>query len=409
MHILFLTDNFPPEVNAPASRTYEHCREWVNQGLVVTVITCVPNFPNGKVFKGYSNRLYQFENIDGIRVIRVWSYITSNEGFLKRILDYISYMISASIFSLFIKKVDLVIGTSPQFFTVCAAYLVSRLKRIPFIFELRDIWPESIKAVGAMNDNFVFRFLERMEMFLYNKSSLIITVTHSFKQILMNRGIPFNKISVITNGVDTMHFYPLKKDHQLLKKFNLQGKFVIGYFGTHGMAHALETILDAAKIMKTEPNGNKVQFVMMGDGARREDLKAYAKKEKLENVIFIDSVSKSEIASYWSLVDVSVIHLRKTALFLNVIPSKLFESMGMGIPVLCGVEGESADIVRSNEIGTCFEPENSTELMNVIVRYLNSPDLVDIHGDNGRLLAEKKYKRKILARKFKDRLFNEFA
>lgn len=409
MHILFLTDNFPPEVNAPASRTYEHCREWVRQGLTVTVITCVPNFPNGKVFIGYRNRVYQHENIDGIKVVRVWSYIASNEGFLKRILDYMSYMMSASFFSLFIKKVDLVIGTSPQFFTVSAAYLVSRYKGIPFIFELRDIWPESIKAVGAMKDNSIIRLLERLEMFLYSKSSLIVSVTHSFKQILINRGIPHNKICVITNGVDTRHFYPLEKDHQLLKRMNLYGKFVIGYFGTHGMAHALGTILDAAKKIKTVPNGNKVQFIMIGDGARKEDLKALAKKENLDNVIFIDSVSKSEITRYWSLLDVSVIHLRKAPLFLSVIPSKLFESMGMGIPVLNGVEGESAEIVKSKDIGICFEPEKPKELVNAIMTYLHSPKLINIHGYNGRLLAEKKYDREILARKLMGRLFSDFA
>ena len=148
MHILFLTDNFPPEVNAPASRTFEHCREWVRAGRRVTVVTCAPNFPGGKVYEGYRNRLWQTEMMDGIRVVRVWSYITANEGFLKRILDYVSFMIAAVAASPFIRRVDVVVGTSPHFFTVCGACVVSRMRRIPFVFELRDIWPESIKAVG---------------------------------------------------------------------------------------------------------------------------------------------------------------------------------------------------------------------------------------------------------------------
>ena len=185
MHILFLTDNFPPEVNAPASRTFEHCREWVRLGEQVTVITCAPNFPKGTVFPGYQNRLWQVEMLDGIRVIRVWSYITANEGFVRRSLDYMSFMVSATIASLFVKKVDVVIGTSPQFFTVCAAYVVGLFKRVPLVFELRDIWPESIKAVGSMNDGFLYRSLEKLELFLYKKASRIIALTQSFKKELV--------------------------------------------------------------------------------------------------------------------------------------------------------------------------------------------------------------------------------
>jgi len=149
MHILFLSDNFPPEVNAPASRTFEHCREWVKAGHQVTVISCVPNFPKGRVYAGYRNRLWQTEIIEGIRLLRVWSYITANEGFVKRILDYQSFMVAATLAGLLVRRVDVVVGTSPQFFTVCAAWVLSVFKRIPFVFELRDLWPESIKAVGV--------------------------------------------------------------------------------------------------------------------------------------------------------------------------------------------------------------------------------------------------------------------
>ena len=158
MHIAFLVEltctsflggQLSARGDAPASRTYEHCREWVKAGHKVTVITCAPNFPRGKVFDNYKNKLWQHENVDGIEVIRVWSYITANEGFVRRILDYLSFMFSAMIGGPFVRKVDLVVGTSPQFFTVCAAYFVALLKRSPFVFELRDLWPESIKAVGV--------------------------------------------------------------------------------------------------------------------------------------------------------------------------------------------------------------------------------------------------------------------
>ena len=153
MKILFLSDNFPPEVNAPASRTFEHCKAWVKAGHQVTVITCAPNFPKGRVYDGYKNRLWSREEVDGVCVIRVWSYITANEGFLKRILDYVSFMFSASVAGLFVKRPDVIVGTSPQFFTACAAWFLGLVRRRPYVFELRDLWPESIRAVSAMKES----------------------------------------------------------------------------------------------------------------------------------------------------------------------------------------------------------------------------------------------------------------
>jgi len=373
VHILFLTDNFPPEVNAPASRTFEHCREWVKAGHRVTVVTCAPNFPKGKVFDGYRNKLWQTETVEGIRVIRVWSYITANEGFLRRILDYQSYMLSAIIASVFVRKVDLIIGTSPQFFTACAAYVVSRYKFRPYIFELRDLWPESIKAVGAMKNERAIRFLEWVEMFLYRKSAKVVSVTRSFKDILMRRGIDGGKIEVITNGVDISQFKPRPKDPELTAKLGMQGKFVAGYIGTHGLAHGLETLLAAAERLR----GQDIVFLFLGDGARKDALRQMAAEKKLDNVVFVDSVSKADVARYWSLLDVSVIHLKKTDLFTTVIPSKLFESMGMGLPVLHGVEGESADIVREEGAGIPFEPENVDQLCDALMRLKSNPAELD--------------------------------
>lgn len=417
MHILFLTDNFPPEVNAPASRTFEHCRAWVKAGHEVTVVTCVPNFPKGKVYDGYRNRLLpRTETMEGIRVIRVWSYISANEGFIKRILDYVSFMVSAVAASPAVKRPGVVVGTSPQFFTACAAYLVSRIKRVPFVFELRDIWPESIKAVGAMKDSAAIRFLEKAEMFLYRKAALIVSVTESFKRTLVRRGVTAEKICVVRNGVDLARFRPMPKDPELVKRYGLEGKFVAGYIGTHGMAHALETLLDAAQKVngitgdsspfngapengegamissKISPCNTLGQsgatipipeeswpspqicpapapvFLFLGDGARKQELMAEAKRRGVDNVLFLDSVPKEEVVRYWSLLDVSIIHLRKTELFTTVIPSKLFESMGMGIPVLLGVAGESAGIVEREGVGLTFEPENAVALCDTLLR-----------------------------------------
>jgi glycosyltransferase involved in cell wall biosynthesis len=202
--------------------------------------------------------------MSGIRVIRVWSYITANEGFVKRILDYQSFMVTATLAALFVRRVDVVLGTSPQFFTVCAAYVVSVLKRIPFVFELRDLWPESIKAVGAMKESAAIRALERLGVVSLSRAARIVSVTHSFKKTLIARGVDGEKVAVVTNGVDMSRFKPMPKDATLLRELGLEGKFVAGYVGTHGLAHHLETVLDAAEILRKAPDGAAVPLHFAG-------------------------------------------------------------------------------------------------------------------------------------------------
>lgn len=398
MHILFLTDNFPPETNAPASRTFEHAREWVVAGHKVTVITCAPNFPHGKVFNGYRNRPWQQEDMAGIRVIRVWSYMTGNEGFALRTIDFMSFMFSGFIAALFVRKPDIVVGTSPQFFTVCAAYMAGTLKRVPWIFELRDIWPESIRTVGAIKESKVLNILERIEIFLYSRANKIVSVTRSFKQALISRGIPASKIDVVTNGVDLSRFAPLPKDEQLLQQLQLSGKFIAGYIGTHGMAHGLDTLLDAAKLVAAQPGGDRFHFILLGDGANKAELVTRAKTEQINNITFINSVSKDLVVKYWSLLDVSIIHLRKTPLFETVIPSKLFECMAMGIPVLHCVKGESAAIVCDEDVGILVEPESAEDLADSLLSLERDKTLYQRLAKNGPQAATK-YDRGALATK----------
>jgi glycosyltransferase involved in cell wall biosynthesis len=334
--------------------------------------------------------------MEGIDVVRVWTYITANEGFLRRILDYVSYMVSATLAAPFVRKVDIVVGTSPQFFTACAAWAVAAMKRVPFVFELRDMWPESIKAVGAMKDSAAIRFFERVEMFLYRRAAAIVSVTHSFRRKLIERGVDGGKIHVVTNGVDLSRFSPRPKDPELEALLGLQGKFVAGYIGTHGMAHALETILEAAAEIRRRPDGEGYRFILLGHGARKQELRRRAEKMGLDNVLFIDSVPKEDVPRYWSLLDVSIIHLKKSPLFETVIPSKLFECMGMGIPVLHGVAGESAEIVRAEQVGLVFEPENVGELVHGLTRLREDPEIREVLSRKA-LEAAPRYDRAALA------------
>jgi glycosyltransferase involved in cell wall biosynthesis len=355
MKILFLTDNFPPEVNAPATRTYEHCKEWVNQGDEVTVITCFPNFPKGKVYGGYKNQWKKTEWIDGIKVIRVWTYITANEGFLKRTLDYISFSITAFFAGLF-EKTDIIIATSPQFFTALAGRSLSFCKRKPWIMEVRDMWPESIKTVGAMKDNVFIRYFEKEEKWCYKSADKIITVTDAFKQNIIEKGISPDKIEVVKNGANLDLYKPLPKDSELLQKLELNGKIIIGFIGTHGMAHKLEFILDCAKELKD----SDYHFLFIGDGAMKKSLLEKKEKENITNGTMLDSIPKNEVAKYLSLVDISLINLKKSDLFKTVIPSKIFENAAMQIPILIGVDGEARSIIEKYNAGLFFEPEDKT-------------------------------------------------
>ncbi|ABU69703.1 glycosyltransferase family 4 protein [Vibrio campbellii] len=376
MHILFLTDNFPPEGNAPATRTYEHAIRWVRAGHKVTVVTCAPNFPEGKVFEGYKNTWYQRHDFDGINVVRVKTYITANEGFLKRILDYISFMITGSFAGLFQKKVDVIVATSPQFFCACAGWALSTAKRKPFVFELRDIWPASITAVGAMEDSFAIRILEKIELFLYRKANSIISVTHSFKDELIKRGISGEKIDVVLNGVDLTKYKPsIGKDYELERHYSLEGKFVAGYIGTHGMAHGLEHIVAVAERLQEHDD---IRIVFAGGGAARQKVVDLVNERKLRNVILIERQPKEMMAKLWSVCDVSLVPLVNNPLFKTVIPSKIFECMGMGIPTIMSVpEGEATTIIRETGSGIVVESENVEQIADAILRMKNDKELYE--------------------------------
>lgn len=374
MHILFLTDNFPPEGNAPATRTYEHAIRWVKAGHKVTVVTCVPNFPEGKVFEGYKNTWYQTHELDGINVVRVKTFITANEGFVKRILDYMSFMVTGFFAGLFQKKPDVIVATSPQFFCACAGWALSAVRRKPFVFELRDIWPASITAVGAMKDSFFIRMLEKIELFLYRRADSIVSVTHAFKQELIERGIDGKKIDVVLNGVDLNRYEPfLGKDVELSGQYDLDGKFVAGYIGTHGMAHGLEHIIGVAECLQ---DYDDIRIVFAGGGAARQKVVDLVEKKQLKNVVLIDRQPKEMMPKLWSLCDVSLVPLVNRTLFKTVIPSKIFECMAMGIPTVMSVpEGEATAIVRETNSGLVVESENVDEITEAILRLYENKEL----------------------------------
>jgi colanic acid biosynthesis glycosyl transferase WcaI len=367
MKILFLSDNFPPEVNAASSRVYERACYWVKENNKVTVMTCAPNFPFGKLFEGYKNKWVQKEKIEGIQVIRVKTFMAPNKGFALRILDFLSYMVMAIIVGTFQPKPDVIIATSPQFFAAVGGWILSRIKRVPFVFEIGDLWPESIKGLGLMGDSFIYKTLEKIELFLYRHSEAIVAQTYAFKENLVKRGIDPNKIKVILNGVDINKYKPfLKKDEEIIHEYKLEKKFILGYIGTHGMSHNLKHIIDVAKLI--EEKNKDIFFIFVGDGSEKEELVQHTKINRIENVLFIPLQPKSKIQKWWSICDVALVPLKDLDVFRTVIPSKIFEASAMGLPlVLIAPEGEASQLLKKEKFGIHVLPKNPQALAQQLI------------------------------------------
>lgn len=401
MHILFLTHYFPPEVNAPASRTYENARRWVRDGHRVTVITCAPNHPKGIIYQGYRNRWCQQEKLDGITVLRVKTYLSANKGFAKRIANYLSYMLSSTVFSCLVRDIDVVVSTSPQFFCGLAGYFVSRARSAPWVVEIRDLWPESIIAVGAIRNRTVIDLLEGLETFMYRRADHVVAVTDAFKRHIAGRGVGRDRISVIKNGADLERFTPGPRENSFRREHGLEGKFVVSYVGTHGMAHGLNTIFETAEAMRSCED---IVFLLVGDGAEREPLLARKAELGLTNVLMLPQQPKERMPEIINASDACMVLLKKTDLFKTVIPSKIFEAMAMERPIILGVEGESREIVEEGCCGLCIEPENAAELADAIRRLRDDGKLADELGQNGRRFVSTVFNREELARRYLETL-----
>ena len=303
---------------------------------------------------------------------------------------------------LFVKKPDVIVGTSPQFFTAISAWALAAIRFKPFVFELRDIWPASITAVGAMGRTLPIRILEKIEIFLYRRADKIISVTHSFKSELIERGVEGNKIDVVLNGVDLSKYEPaLHKDESFAEQYALTDKFVVGYVGTHGLAHSLDKIVEAAELLVDLKD---VRILFAGGGAAKVDVERLVKEKKLSNVVLIPRQEKEFMPKLWSLCDISLISLKDTDLFKTVIPSKIFESMGMGLPmIMTSPLGEATDILEMSHSGVIVNPESPEEVARIIRELYTDRSRLEIIAINCSKAA-KEYDRKKLAVLMLDKL-----
>ncbi|MEO0882815.1 MAG: glycosyltransferase family 4 protein [Pseudomonadota bacterium] len=404
MHILVFSHYYPPEVNAPASRMSENCKVWADAGHEVTVITCVPNHPRGKVYSGYQNRVYQSETVDGVRIVRVWTYLAANAGFARRIANYLSYMISALSVLPWIKRPDIILSTSPQFFCGLTGMVAKWIYRAPWVLDVRDLWPESIVSVGAMPRGFVVRRLEDIETFAYNQADHIVSVTDAFVPHIAERLKTAKPISVVKNGVHPSLFRTSNTSADVKARFDLQGRFVASYVGTHGLAHGLDTVLQAADRLRDNP---QIGFLLVGDGAERHRLIKTAQKMQLDNIRIVGQLPKAEMPGIWSATDASLIVLKRSDTFKKVLPSKMFEAMAMECPIVLGVEGEAKALLDVSGAGIAITPGDADALAKGVKRLSEDPALAKRCGARGRAHVCAYFNRRILAERYLDILTAE--
>lgn len=404
MKLLILTQYFPPEVGAPQNRLFELAVRLQKLGVDITVLTAMPNYPQMEIYPDYLNKSYHYEELQGLKVHRSSIYVSKNKSIISRLRNYFSFVISSARTGKKIKDhFDFLMCESPPLFLGYSAMYLARKKKAKLIFNVSDLWPESAEKLGVVTNKQLLQLAYNLEAKLYRRAALVTGQTQGICKNI-NERFPEVKTYWLPNGVDLNYYNPeLVLDSNWREKNNFsKNDFIILYAGIIGIAQGLEIILHAAAHLTTEP---KVKFVLLGSGPEKEKLIALKKSLALEHVYFLDAVSKTNMPAILKSVNASVIPLRKLDLFLGAIPSKIFESLSMQLPVLLGVNGEAKEIfIDQGNCGIYFEPENVEGLVKGIHKLLNDPDAAIQLGKNGRAFVNTSFNRENIAREFYQRL-----
>lgn len=398
LRIVLLTHYFPPEVGAPQSRLFELASRAVAAGHRVTVVTGFPNYPTGVIPTGYRGRASMEEMLGGIRVLRTWVYATPNRGFLRRILNHMSFALSSLTALRKVGRTDVIFVESPPLFTGLAALVFNRIKRAPFIFNVSDIWPQSAVELGALRNPLAVKLAEALELHLYRRAARVSVVTPGMLEKLAARGVPRDKLVLLTNGVDSNVFHPAARNVELAANLGLDERKIFLYAGTHGMAQGLDTVLDAAEATQD----SDVLYVLAGDGAEKEALMKRA--EGWPNVRFLPNQPKAVMPDLLNLAYASIIPLRRLELFKSALPSKMFESMAVAKPIVAALWGEAADLIENAGCGLVVPPEDATALREAVARLAADEVLARELGTRGREYVSAHFDRQVIAARFIDLL-----
>jgi colanic acid biosynthesis glycosyl transferase WcaI len=403
--ILYVSQYFPPEMGAPAARAAELAHHWAQAGHEVSVLTGFPNHPTGVVPEEWRSRLRRLtyhEKVGKVDVFRTWLWPLPNRKAHERMRNYASFCVSAALRGLTLPRPDVIIATSPQLLVGLSGWWLAFARQAPFVFEVRDLWPESLAAVGVgSEDSLLHHALGGIAEFLYERADCIVVVTPAFKQHLTKCWrVPAEKISVVENGVETDLFAPQPPadDQALRQQLGADGKFLASYIGTMGNAHGLETLLDAAAQLQYE--NPEVLFLLVGEGAEKERIKTLAQSRDLVNIRFLDQQPREKIPAFISASDTCLVLLKKTDVFKTVIPTKMLEFMSCARPVVLGVDGQARQIIEEAEAGIVIEPENAHSLVKAIRQLVANRELGTALGQKGREYILRQFSRKATAEKY---------
>jgi colanic acid biosynthesis glycosyl transferase WcaI len=400
MRILYLSQYFPPEVGATQTRAYEMARHLVSAGHQVTMLTEVPNHPSGIVPPEYRGKLFERADLDGIDVIRVWVKASPTKTFVKRMQFYLSYMLSATLAGLLLAhgRYDLIYATSPPLSVGGAALALSYLRRIPLVFEVRDLWPESAVVLGEMTNPRAVALAGKLEEMCYNRARCVVVVTEGIQRRLWERGFG-RKAVLIPNGANTELFHPDAQAGKLLRaELGLEDKFLIVYAGIHGVAQGLETVLLAARLLSLRPQeAPETHFLFVGEGPRKAGLLDLRDKLALSNVTMLSEQPRSQMPAYLSAADLALVPLRRLELFRGALPSKIFDAWACACPVLLSIDGEARQVLEQANGGVFIAPEDEEQMAQAVLQLKDDPDRLRHYGQNGRRFVEANYSRTRLA------------
>jgi colanic acid biosynthesis glycosyl transferase WcaI len=387
MKILYVSQYFPPEMGAPAGRAAELSRLWAEDGHDVTVLTGFPNHPTGIVPPEYRRgfrHLVAHETYHDVDVVRTWLLPFPNRRTYERILNYSSFCVSSATTGIFLHQPEVVIATSPQLLVGLAGWWLARCNGVPFVFEVRDLWPESLAAVGIGNHNsLLHRSLGKIARFLYRSCDRLVVVSPAFKEYLIDHWqVPAEKIFVVENGVETSLFSRLTPNGAIRRALGAEEKFIASYIGTMGNAHGLETLLEAAALLRE--SAPQVLFLLVGEGAEKARMVSLARSRGLRNVRFIGQQPREKIPAYITASDACLVLLKKSELFKTVLPTKMLEFMSCARPVILGVDGHARKVMEEANAGIFVTPEDPTALADAVLRLAADSALRESLGRNGR-------------------------
>lgn len=400
--ILLLCQYFPPEIGAPQARLSELAREWAADSDDVTVLTGMPNHPNGVVPPGYRGRIRVQEAVDGYRVVRTWLYATPNKGVARKTIGHLSFMVSSLVLGVGpAGNPDVVVVSSPAFFSVFSAWAIARLRRAALVVEVRDLWPAIFVELGVITSPRVIRVLERLELAAYRAAAAIVVVSEGFRDDLLSRGVPASKVHVIPNGADLVRFgAPVVPAIGTAATRAALGaapdETLVLYLGAHGISHGLEAVADAAAKL----NGERVHFAFVGEGAAKEALEERVRTLGLKNATLLPGVAREQVPGLLDAADICLVPLRDVPLFSSFIPSKMFEYLAASKAVVGSVRGEPARILRDAG-ALVVEPEDATTLADAIRDLASDPDRRVEMGRRGREFVSEHFDRTVLARRYR--------